>query len=315
MPYPNEHAARLTDPDKYERFTRTNDKFKTGIHAIWGWLKGKSELQAIRFDAKLYTPAEAKKWLKDHDFHYILFEEATNKKNTDMNLQRGYGCLRQIPEDVETTRIIPFVASDGSKDRHESIINPKGWVLENYRKNPIIGYMHDIYGGWIKSDPDNIIGVGDIRQEDDRLLVDIKFEPAAINPLAEKIFRKVLHGSIRSVSVWFYPLKSHKGDDEKGEEKGVLYYDSTELVEVSVVNIPSNVNAVKNAALEEKFELTQYILRQALDDKYDEALTIKGIYAILQGKEPEKVLQELGARPKNINYLLAKQRLLKFMEV
>jgi HK97 family phage prohead protease len=233
-----------------------------------------------------------------------------------MTLQRGYGSLRAIPKDVEDTRTISFIASDGTKDRHQSIINPKGWVLENYNKNPIIGYMHDLYGGlFSNADPDSVIGVGGIRQEDDKLLVDVKFEPAAINPLAEKIFRKVLHGSIRAVSVGFYPLKSHKGDDEKGEEKGVLYYDSAELVEISVVNIPSNVNAVKNAAPEDKMELTKYILQQSLADRYDENLTIKGIYAILSGKEPEKAFREAGVDTKNLNILLAKQRLLKFMEV
>ena len=230
-----------------------------------------------------------------------------------MSLLRSYGGLRTIPKDVEQTRTISFVASDGTKDRHNSIIDPKGWDLESYRKNPIIGYMHDIYGGWFsRNDPDNVIGIGETQQEDDRLLVNIKFEPGDINPLAEKIFRKVLHGSIRAVSVGFYPLKSHKGDEEKGEERDVLYYDRAELVEVSIVNIPSNVNSVKNAAPEDKMEMTRYILQQALGESYSEELTIKGIYAILEGKEPETVLKEMGASARNLNYLVAKLQLLNF---
>jgi HK97 family phage prohead protease len=230
-----------------------------------------------------------------------------------MSLLRSYGGLRTIPQDVEQTRTISFVASDGTKDRHNSIIDPKGWDLESYRKNPIIGYMHDIYGGWFsRNDPDNVIGIGETQQEDDRLLVNIKFEPGDINPLAEKIFRKVLHGSIRAVSVGFYPLKSHKGDEEKGEERDVLYYDRAELVEVSIVNIPSNVNSVKNAAPEDKMEMTRYILQQALGESYSEELTIKGIYAILEGKEPETVLKEMGASARNLNYLVAKLQLLNF---
>lgn len=81
MPYPNEHAARLKDPGKYKRFTRTNDKFGSGVHAIWGWLdkdgKETSELQAIRFDVKKFTVKAAKAWLKGHDYKPILFEPAT----------------------------------------------------------------------------------------------------------------------------------------------------------------------------------------------------------------------------------------------
>lgn len=81
MPYPREHAARLRDPGRYERFRRENDKFARGVHAIWGILRGgKVELQAIRFDAAKFTVDEARKWLKAHNFKPILFEPATEEK-------------------------------------------------------------------------------------------------------------------------------------------------------------------------------------------------------------------------------------------
>jgi len=83
-PYANEHAARLKDPDQYKRFRRENDKFGTGIHAIWGIKDegGKEvvELQAIRFDASKFTEAQARAWLKDHDHHPIFFEPASPEK-------------------------------------------------------------------------------------------------------------------------------------------------------------------------------------------------------------------------------------------
>jgi len=81
-PYPNEHAARLEPPEKYDSFRRQNDKFGPGIHAIFGILNGpprKSELQAIRFDAKKFTVAEAKAWLKEHDYKPIRFEPASGE--------------------------------------------------------------------------------------------------------------------------------------------------------------------------------------------------------------------------------------------
>jgi hypothetical protein len=65
MPYKNEHSARLHSPAfAYSKFRRQNNKFGKGIHAIWGIGKGVVELQAIRFDSKLFTPAKAKLWLK-----------------------------------------------------------------------------------------------------------------------------------------------------------------------------------------------------------------------------------------------------------
>jgi HK97 family phage major capsid protein len=82
-PYPNEHAARLTDPDQYDSIRRVNDDFGAGIDAIYGIKDGTSELQAIRFDAERFTPAEAREWLSDHDFDPMMFEEATGERSKD----------------------------------------------------------------------------------------------------------------------------------------------------------------------------------------------------------------------------------------
>lgn len=79
-PYPNEHAARLTDPDQYDSIRRVNDEFGAGIDAIYGIKDGTSELQAIRFDADRFTSAEARQWLSEHDFDPMMFEEATGER-------------------------------------------------------------------------------------------------------------------------------------------------------------------------------------------------------------------------------------------
>jgi HK97 family phage prohead protease len=202
-----------------------------------------------------------------------------------------FGQIRAIPDNAEETRTISFVVSDESKDRHNSIIRSDGWDLTNYEKNPIVGYQHQIYSGYSKPDPDNVLGTANVNRENGNLIADITFEPEEINPLAEKIFRKILHGSIRATSVGFYPNKSHEGDPEKGEEKGVKYYDEAELLEISVVNVPSNPNAVKKASDEDKVELIQYILTEALGDKFNEKLTIKGVFDILRGETPDELVK------------------------
>jgi len=80
IPYPNEHSARLKSPGKYIRFRRQNDKFGSGIDAIFGITKdGKAELQAIRFDKTKFTVSQARAWLKAHDHKPILFESAKAK--------------------------------------------------------------------------------------------------------------------------------------------------------------------------------------------------------------------------------------------
>ncbi|MGE4157618.1 MAG: hypothetical protein AB7F75_00810 [Planctomycetota bacterium] len=80
MPFPNEHAARLKDPARYERFRRENDKFAQGIHAIWGiTADATTELQSIRFDLAKFTADEARAWLDAHGYKPILFEPATGE--------------------------------------------------------------------------------------------------------------------------------------------------------------------------------------------------------------------------------------------
>jgi len=79
-PYPNEHAARLKDPGQYDRIRRVNDEFGAGIDAVYGVKDETAELQAIRFDADRFTPAEAREWLSDHDYDPIEFEEATGER-------------------------------------------------------------------------------------------------------------------------------------------------------------------------------------------------------------------------------------------
>jgi len=104
-PYPNEHAARLVDPDGFDRFRRQNDAGGEGVDFIYG-IKGDDPvvLQAIRFDAERFTPAEARKWLDDHDHQAILFEEATGERELtpDMTVAQGmlYEALEEIADEV-----------------------------------------------------------------------------------------------------------------------------------------------------------------------------------------------------------------------
>lgn len=80
MPYPGEHAARIKSPKRYIRFRRENNKFGQGIDVIWGVLpNGKAEVQAIRFKSSRFTGAQAKSWLKEHDYKTIEFEAAAKK--------------------------------------------------------------------------------------------------------------------------------------------------------------------------------------------------------------------------------------------
>ena len=160
--------------------------------------------------------------------------------------------IRSIDEDLRT---IEFVASDNSVDSYGTVLPVDKWDLSRYERNGIVGYMHDVYGdSWTKAaDPDDIIGKGVAFVEDEKLIVRITFEPKELNERADKIFRKIQFGSLHAVSVGFRATaKGHMGVEELGENPNVYYYDGQELLEVSVVNIPSNANALKRSIEEER---------------------------------------------------------------
>jgi hypothetical protein len=81
-PYPSEHACRLQDPDKYERFTRGTRKHEGKEYSIiFGWREqdGKevSEEQAYRYKKDVWDADEARAHCKDHEG---TFEAATGKE-------------------------------------------------------------------------------------------------------------------------------------------------------------------------------------------------------------------------------------------
>ena len=67
-PYPNEHAAQIREPDKYQGFRRMNDELGNGIHVILGLIDGQSEIQSIRFDKTKWTVEQSQVWLGDEGY-------------------------------------------------------------------------------------------------------------------------------------------------------------------------------------------------------------------------------------------------------
>ncbi len=92
MPFPNEHSARLKNPKDFKpgTFSRTkggvlfpNVKIPSTASLVRGQLPkqtGKQSFpQSIRFPVKDFTEAQARKFLKDNNVKFILFEPAINK--------------------------------------------------------------------------------------------------------------------------------------------------------------------------------------------------------------------------------------------
>jgi len=82
-PYPNEHAATITNPEQYDTFRRSNNEGSQGVDFIFGIKNNEegAELQSIRFRLSEYSVSQARSWLERNEFDPIKFEPATNQKS------------------------------------------------------------------------------------------------------------------------------------------------------------------------------------------------------------------------------------------
>lgn len=128
---------------------------------------------------------------------------------------------------------LDFVISDGSLDRHGTRINPKGWDLTNFKKNPIALFAHDSrfpIGSW-----------SNIRTEGDKLVATLTLAAKGTSQRIDEIISLVEQRVLRATSVGFSVIKfgtAAKDDYDFIEQ---------ELYEVSVVSVGSNTNALAKA--------------------------------------------------------------------
>ena len=138
----------------------------------------------------------------------------------------------------ERKNLVSFIASTASPDRYGDVINQKGWSLAKYRKNPVILLNHNA-----NQLP---IGRGEVDVIDGKLMVDIEFDVE--DPIGAEVARKTKDGFMSAVSVGFNPIESTprsmlSKDNPYYASRGE-YFERAELLEISIVTIPANGEAV-----------------------------------------------------------------------
>lgn len=129
---------------------------------------------------------------------------------------------------------LDYVMSDATVDRYGDVIEPAGWQLANFRKNPIALFGHDgafPIGTWQS-----------VRVEDGKLRGRLDLMDPVSDRLRE-LHTAVNAGVLRAVSVGFRPLAVEPLDSKGG---GVRFKQS-ELVECSLVSVPANPNSLQVA--------------------------------------------------------------------
>jgi HK97 family phage prohead protease len=134
---------------------------------------------------------------------------------------------------------LDFVASSGALDRYGEIIEPEGWRLEAYRKNPVFQNAHR-YGDVLFTLGKALIT--EVREIGGQRVLFQRIEFATeVNPVARIAHGLYRGGFLNAVSVGFIPLRWEDGKEGAGYSRRYL---ESELLEVSAVAVPANSEAL-----------------------------------------------------------------------
>jgi HK97 family phage prohead protease len=132
-------------------------------------------------------------------------------------------------------RTITHLISTKATDRAGDVVNPEGWVLDNFLKNPVVVANHDYS---IQS----IIGKAiSLEVTPEGLVATTQFHDKGLGALA---FDLVSNDMARAWSVGFKAIQGEPVKDTQGRNTGGMKYTKQELLEYSLVAVPMNPEAV-----------------------------------------------------------------------
>jgi HK97 family phage major capsid protein len=135
------------------------------------------------------------------------------------------------------TKTLDYVLSDASLDGHGTVIEPSGWDLSQFRKNPVMLWGHNS-----KEPP---IGRWDnVRVENGKLCGRAVFAAQGTSARIDELRALAEQGLLPAASVGF---KVVPGETEPLPGGRGLRLKKTRLCECSLVSVPSNPNALQMA--------------------------------------------------------------------
>jgi len=161
-------------------------------------------------------------------------------------------------EEIEGEKV--FIASTDVEDRQGESINVEGWDLADYKKNPVVLWSHNPMEPAIGTSK---VGFKNINGKKALIFTPVFHKKSDLSKLISEL---VDDGVIKASSVGFLPVESEGDWNDRR-------YLKQKLLEISIVNVPANQEAL-NLALSKGFDKT--VVSKAFGIKEEEI------------KEPEK---------------------------
>lgn len=134
---------------------------------------------------------------------------------------------------ASTSHGYEFILSDETADRMGDVISSSGWIIDNFKKNPVALFNHS---------PMHPIGKwNNLRAENGALRGHLELAPKGASARIDEIRALIDAGILQAVSVGFREIESMPRKD--GGPFGKTYK-RQELIECSLVSIPANPNAL-----------------------------------------------------------------------
>jgi len=159
--------------------------------------------------------------------------------------------IAQVEPDPSNERRMTFTVATAETNRNDWKLNPQGWHLENYAKNPVMLWTHND-GSWLDSGSHGLPFAKAERTWLDRDFLKVRclwVEKGDITgeagELCESVLRLYRKGYLNAVSAGWIPLDWEFVEVESGWE---IMCKEQELVEISFVPIPAEPNALREAA-------------------------------------------------------------------
>jgi len=156
---------------------------------------------------------------------------------------------------------LEFVLSDATVDRYGDVVEPAGWDLRNFKKNPIALFGHsseDPIGTW-----------SEVRVESGKLKGKLNFASEGTSPRIDELRRLVEQGILRAVSVGFRPLDAEPIDASR--PYGPQRYKKMDLIETSLVSVPANPAAL---AVARSLKISDDVLHLAFGEQAERGLGV-----------------------------------------
>ena len=208
---------------------------------------------------------------------------------------------------VQDDGTFEVIASTGKEDRYGDTIDPNGWYLKNYKKNPVILWSHSTgsFGGmaippvaralkvWVEASKElrlkGQFAMTAFAQELQALVkgkflsaLSVGFLPLVEDikgaiEIGQKMYRRITEGELKC-----YVEKGFVKIEERLYGKGGEHFSKQELLEVSWVSVPALPQALVQAKAM-KLEL----VAKAIEEEIEEEKTVQENKNNIEGTEEE----------------------------